>query len=39
MINVPSKKRKYLATNFDSILLVVAKDNDIVEMQGLLGKP
>jgi hypothetical protein len=35
-INVPSKKRRHLATNFDSILLVVAKDNDILELQGLL---
>jgi hypothetical protein len=39
MINVPSKKRKHLATNFDSILLVVAKDSDILELQGLFGKP
>jgi hypothetical protein len=39
MINVPSKKRRYLATNFDNILLVVVKDNDILELQGLLGKP
>jgi hypothetical protein len=39
MINVSSKKRRYLATNFDNILLVVAKDNDILELQGLLGKP
>jgi len=33
---VPSKKRRHLATNFDSILLVVAKDNGILELQGLL---
>jgi hypothetical protein len=39
MINVPSKKRRHLATIFDSILLVVTKDNDILELQGLLGKP
>jgi hypothetical protein len=36
MINVLSKKRRHLATNFDSILLVVAKDNGILELQGLL---
>jgi hypothetical protein len=36
MINVPSKKRRHRATNFDSILLVVAKDNGILELQGLL---
>jgi hypothetical protein len=36
MINVPSKERMHLPTNFDSILLVVAKDNGILELQGLL---
>jgi len=36
MINVPNKKRRHIATNFDNILLVVAKDNGILELQGLL---
>jgi hypothetical protein len=35
-INVPNKKKRHLATNFDSILLVVTKDNGILELQGLL---
>ncbi len=33
---VPSKKRRHLATNYDNILLVVTKDNNILELQGLL---
>jgi hypothetical protein len=33
---VPSKKRRHPATNYDNILLVVTKDNNILELQGLL---
>jgi hypothetical protein len=36
MINVPSKKKRHLATNFDSIWVVVVEDNGILELQGLL---
>jgi hypothetical protein len=31
-----SKKKGHLVTNFDSILLVVTKDNNFFELQGLL---
>jgi hypothetical protein len=34
--NLPSKKRWHLPTNFDNLLLVVAKDNNIFELQCLL---
>jgi hypothetical protein len=33
---VPSKKKGYLATNSNSILPIVTKDNNILELQGLL---
>ncbi len=36
MRNVPSKKNGHLATNYDNILPVVTKDNNIFELQGLL---
>jgi len=35
MKNVPSKKRWQPPADFDSILHVVAKDNNILELQGL----
>jgi hypothetical protein len=34
--NVPSKKKWQPPIDFDSILHVVAKDNNILELQGLL---
>jgi hypothetical protein len=34
--NMPSKKRGYLATNCDNILLTVINDNNILELQGPL---
>jgi hypothetical protein len=34
--NVTSKKRWHPPTNFDSILLVITKDNVNLELQGLL---
>jgi hypothetical protein len=34
--NVPSKKRWHPPINFDNILLVVTKDNNIFELQCLL---
>jgi len=42
---VPSKKRRHPTINYDNILLTLAKDNNILELQGLLehndfiGKP
>jgi hypothetical protein len=33
---VPSNKRKHPTTNYDNIFLVVTKDNNIFELQGLL---
>ncbi len=43
--HVPSKKRRHPTINDDNILLIVAKDNIILELQGILehnnfiGKP
>jgi hypothetical protein len=34
--NVSSKKRVHLTINFDNILPIVTKDNNIFELQGLL---
>jgi hypothetical protein len=34
--NVPSKKRSHLPTNFDNILPFVIKDNNILELRGIL---
>jgi hypothetical protein len=34
--NVPNKKKEHLATNYDNILPIVTKDNNIVELQGFL---
>jgi len=36
LINVSSKKREHTTTNFDSISHVIAKDINILELQGLL---
>jgi len=36
LINVPNKKKGYLAFNSNSILPIVTKDNNILELQGLL---
>jgi hypothetical protein len=33
---VPSKKRWHSTSNFDSILHVITKDNNIIKLQGLL---
>jgi hypothetical protein len=33
---VLSKRKGHLVTNFESILLVIAKDNSFFELQGLL---
>jgi hypothetical protein len=34
--NVPSKKKGHPTINFDNILPIVTKDNNILELQGLL---
>jgi hypothetical protein len=34
--NVPSKKKGHPTTNFDNILLIVIKDNNILELQSHL---
>jgi len=34
--NVPSKKKWRFPTNFDSILFVITRNNDIFELQSLL---
>jgi len=34
--NVPSEKRWHSFNDFDNIMFVVAKDSDILELQGLL---
>ncbi len=42
---VPSKKRRHPTINYDNILLTIAKDENILELQGFLehndfiGKP
>jgi hypothetical protein len=33
---VPNKKRWHPTTNYDDILLIVTKDDNILELQGLL---
>ncbi len=33
---MPNKKKGHLATNYDNILPVVTKDNNIIELQGFL---